>query len=123
MMRNGLLMPVAALATLMMLAGCAKDAQGIDPGSLTVKNSAAAGAKPSASAACISLKPISPNRGKPGGPTLADIEAALDRDNPIGRVRNLVGDTGPTLRQVDEHNAALGALCSGGENGVGKGGH
>lgn len=64
-------------------------------------------------AACLALEHIAPNRGKPGGPTTEDIAAALDRDNPIGRVRNLVGDTSPTLKQIDKHNAALDSLCGG----------
>ncbi len=54
---------------------------------------------------------ISPNRGKPGGATAEDIDAALDRDNPIGRVRNLVGDNASTITAVDKNNAALAVLC------------
>lgn len=97
------LKPAALLALLTMLAGCASTTQEIAPGTPTR----------SSNAACLSIEPISPNRGKPGGATTEDVATALDRDNPIGRVRNLVGDTDSTLRSVDKNNAALKALCGG----------
>lgn len=64
--------------------------------------------------ACLSLKQIHPNRGKPaalGAITPEEVEALLDRDNPIDRVRNLVGDNSGTLTQIDGNNAALKTLC------------
>lgn len=64
-----------------------------------------------ANATCIVLTEVKVNRGKPGGPTTEDIAAALDRDRPIERVRNLVGDTSSTLTQVDANNARLKSLC------------
>lgn len=100
-MRAGLLLP------LMMLAGCASLTTGTGPGTQTG----------SSDAACISIDPISPNRGKPGGPSTEDISAALDRDHPVDRVRNLVGDTSSTLKQVDKNNAARKALCEVGDAG------
>lgn len=60
------------------------------------------------------MSPISPNRGKPGGPSTEEIAAALDWDHPVERVRNLVGDTSGTLTQIDKNNAAYRALCGGG---------
>jgi hypothetical protein len=86
----------------MMLAACAKDTQVTSPGTLISSG------KP---AACLSLSHISPNRGKPGGPSTEDISAALDKAHPIEVVRNLVGDTSQTLTQVDRNNAALATLC------------
>lgn len=97
----------ALLLPLMMMAACGSLTQGTKNGTQTG----------SADAACIAIDPISPNRGKPGGPTTEDISAALDRDHPIERVRNLVGDTDPTLRQVDKNNAARKALCGVGDAG------
>ena len=90
------------LAPAMMLAACATNTPGISLGTPTVSG------KP---AVCLSLQPISPNRGKPSGVSLEDIEAVLNRDNPVSRVRNLVGDTTMTLAQVDRANAAITALC------------
>lgn len=63
-------------------------------------------------AACIEFKRIEYRQGKPGGATVADIEAQLKRDNPIARVRNFVGDTMPTRAQVIEHNAVWDCLCA-----------
>lgn len=103
----------ALLSLLMMLAGCANPTKGTDPGAPTISG------RP---AACLSLDIIEANRGKPGGATTEDISAALDRDMPVARVRNLVGDTDPTLRQIDHNNAAVRALCNGGRNG-GSGDH
>jgi hypothetical protein len=97
----------AMLLPLMMLAGCASPTMGTANGTPTR----------SSDAACITIDPISPNRGKPGGPTTEDISAALDRDHPVERVRNLVGDTDSTLKQVDKNNAARKALCEVGNAG------
>lgn len=57
---------------------------------------------------------IVPNRGKPkelGPIKTEEIAALLDRDHPVDRVRNLVGDNTNTLTQVDANNAALDTLC------------
>lgn len=96
------LMLLALLIVGMTTAGCATHTQEIATSTPMVSGKAAV---------CLSLEPIRPSRGKPGGPTTEDISAALDRDNPIGRVRNLVGDTSSTLTQVDRNNAALASLC------------
>lgn len=48
--------------------------------------------------------------GKPNV-TVADVKAQLARDNPLGRVRNFVGDTNQTIAQVKEYNSAWHALC------------
>lgn len=88
------------------LVGCASPTPVTSPGAQTS----------SASAACLSLAPVEVNRGKPGGPSTEDVAAALDRDHPIERVRNLVGDTSSTLTQVDRNNAAIASLCGGGTN-------
>lgn len=103
---------LALLALPMMMAGCASPTQGTNLGTLTVSG------KP---AACLSLVQVQPNRGKPGGPTVEDVEALLDKDNPIGRVRNMVGDTAPTIAKNDKNNAALKALC--GDSNVDQGRH
>ena len=91
------------LAPLMILGGCATHTLATAPGTQTGSDDAA----------CVAMAHISPNRGKPGGVTTEDISAALDRDHPVDRVRNLVGDTSSTLTQVDKNNAARDALCGG----------
>lgn len=108
-MHKKLLTRAALLGLLTMLAGCATDGQGIGS-SIQTPSTETAKQQP-ATAACIAIAPISPSRGKPGGATTEDIAAALDRDHPIERVRNLVGDTSGTLKQVDQNNAARSALC------------
>lgn len=107
-MHKKLSMRAALLGSVMTLAGCGSPMLGTANGTLTTSG------KP---AACLSLEHVAPNRGKPGGVTTEDIAAALDRDNPVARVRNLVGDTAPTIRSVDKNNAALAALCEGSEGG------
>jgi hypothetical protein len=110
-MHKGLLTRAATLALLTMLAGCGTPSQETAPGPLTASGKPQA--KP-ATAACLSIAPITPNRGKPeklGPITTEEIAALLDRDNPIDRVRNWVGDTSPTLTQIDKNNAAREALC------------
>lgn len=91
----------ALLCALTTLAGCASPDRETARGAPTG----------SSEAACLALAPIAPNRGKPGGVTIEDLAAVLDRDRPIERARNLLGDTAGTLRQVDGNNAALVALC------------
>lgn len=102
-MRAKLTMPALLLPLLMTLAGCATNTLATSPGTQTGSDDAA----------CLTVKHITPNRGKPGGPTTEDISAALDRDEPVSRVRNLVGDTSSTLTLIDKNNAALDALCGG----------
>lgn len=106
-MHRGLWTRAALLVPLMMLAACASPTSGTSLGTPTASGDPAT---------CLSLETIKPNRGKPGGPTTEDISASLDRDSPIERVRNLVGDTSSTLTQVDKYNAALASLCDGGAN-------
>lgn len=98
---------LALLALLTTLGACATHTLETGPGTLT------ASARP---AACIALQAISPSRGKPGGPSTEELGAALDKDHPVERVRNLVGDTAPTLAQIDRYNAALVSLCGEGAN-------
>lgn len=102
MTHEKLLTRAALLVPLMMLAGCGDNIRATSLGTQTPSGNAAA---------CISLEHIAPNRGKPGGVTIEDIAAALDRDHPVERVRNLVGDTANTLKVVDRNNAALASLC------------
>lgn len=106
-MHKKLSMQVAGLALLTMLGACANRDQASPVGTPT------ASGKP---AVCLSLERHAPNRGKPGGATTEDIAALLDRDNPVGRVRNLVGDTAPTIRALDKNNAAIDSLCNNGES-------
>lgn len=94
-------MRAVTLALLTTLGACASPTLGTSPGTQTS----------SADAACISLARIDVNRGKPGGATAEDVSAALLKDHPIERVRNLVGDTSFTLTQADRNNAALASLC------------
>lgn len=91
------------LMLLTLLGACASRGPATDPG----------GPTGSTRAACLALGPIAPNRGKPGGASTEDVAGALDRDRPLAQVRNLVGDTDGTLRQVDAYNAARRALCGG----------
>lgn len=101
-MRAKLSTLVVVLTLPIAMAGrCATDAPVIEPGIPTRSNDAL----------CIALDHISPNRGKPGGATIEDIAAALDRDHPVDRVRNVVGDTAGTLKQIDKNNAARAELC------------
>lgn len=95
---------VVLLTLTMLLAACADRMQATSPGTLISSG------KP---AVCLSLAPISPNRGKPGGVSTEDVATTLDRDRPIERLRNLVGDTDKTLQQIDHYNAVLTSLCGG----------
>lgn len=60
---------------------------------------------------CLMFKTITVNRGKPGGATVEDMASMLDRDSPVKRMRNLIGDTDKTLAQIEEHNAAVRCYC------------
>lgn len=105
MTQGKLSMRAALLGLTMLLAGCANSGRETNLGTQTPSDNAAT---------CISVIHIAPNRGKPGGITTEDISAALDRDHPIERIRNLVGDNSNTLMQIDKNNAALAILCGGG---------
>lgn len=100
-MRKKLLTLAVLLLPMILLASCGTSTQGTNLGTPTPSG------KP---AVCLSLEHITPNRGKPGV-TPEDITAALARDSPIGRVRNVVGDNASTLIQIDKNNAALDSLC------------
>lgn len=108
-MRKGLLTRATLLGLLTTLGGCATSTLGTGPGTQTGSGS---------SATCLALHPITPSRGKPGGPTIEELAAVLDRDHPVERSRNFLGDTDATLRQVDQNNAALIALCGGANGGL-----
>ena len=64
-------------------------------------------------AVCTEMDRITYSTGKPGV-TAADVEAALalpPQSNPLGHVRNLLGDTTPTIAQIQDGNAVLDRLC------------
>lgn len=60
--------------------------------------------------ACVVFEVIHYSVGKPNL-TVADVKAQAARDNPLGRVRNYVGDTKQTIEQAKAHNAAWHSLC------------
>lgn len=60
--------------------------------------------------ACDEFQVIHFSTGKPGV-TADNIAAELKRENPVGHVRNVVGDTSQTIAQIKESNAAYHALC------------
>lgn len=98
-------------ASLLILAACADRMGTIDPGTLTAANKpVTVNGKPPA---CSEFQIIRPNKGKPGGASILDVQGALTQPDPIGRARNYLGDTGPTLAQIAEHNAAWHTLCDG----------
>lgn len=98
----------AALFVLTILAACASRLPTIDPGIPTTLPSV--NGKP---VACSEFEIIHASTGKPGGATVQDVQDALQKPDPIGHVRNVVGDTTKTLAQVREHNAGYRALCDG----------
>lgn len=61
--------------------------------------------------ACSEFSAISINKGKPGL-TVGDVqEQAARTDDPIGHVRNYVGDTSQTIAEVTIHNAIFDRIC------------
>lgn len=65
-------------------------------------------------ATCTDITVVHYSTGKPDL-TIADVQAALALPataNPLGHARNLLGDTVPTIAQVQDNNAVLDRLCS-----------
>jgi hypothetical protein len=64
-------------------------------------------------AVCSEIDIVHYSTGKPDV-TVADVQAALTlppQANPLGHARNLLGDTTPTMAQIQDNNAVLDRLC------------
>lgn len=84
------------------------------PGLLIPTQSGSTQDAPPKPAVCSEITIVHYNNGKPDV-TIADVQAALALPataNPLGHARNLLGDTVPTLAQVQDNNAVLDRLCS-----------
>jgi hypothetical protein len=106
---------VPALAMLLALMGCvSSDGLIRMPGLLIpTQSGSTADARP-APAVCSEITIVHYSVGKPAV-TVADIQAALalpESANPLGHARNLLGDTVPTIAQVQDNNAVLDRLCA-----------
>lgn len=102
---------LCAIALLLILTACANPSLTIGPGTLTGPIKAKPVTVNGKPPACSEFSLIRPNRGKPGGASILDVQGALVQEDGLGRARNYLGDTSGTLAQVDEHNAAWHALC------------
>lgn len=63
---------------------------------------------------CSEIDVVHYSAGKPAV-TVADVQAALalpDATLALGHARNLLGDTTPTIAQVQDNNAVLERLCA-----------
>lgn len=64
-------------------------------------------------AVCSEIDKINYSAGKPGV-TVADVQAALSLPpsaNPLGKARNLLGDTVVTISAAQDANAVIDRLC------------
>ncbi len=60
---------------------------------------------------CSEFDPVTYSNGKPGV-TVADVlEALKSPDNPLGKARNILGDTNMTKGQIDVYMAQRARLC------------
>lgn len=99
----------SAVSSLLILGACGMT-QGLSapaaPGIPTSKGKAAI--KP---LSCSEFDPVTYSNGKPGV-TVADIQEALKSpENPLGKARNLLGDTNVTKGQIDVYMAERARLC------------
>jgi hypothetical protein len=60
---------------------------------------------------CSEFDPVTYSNGKPGA-TVGDVQEALKSpDNPLGKARNILGDTNVTKGQIDVYMAERARLC------------
>lgn len=99
----------SAAVSLLILAGCGATLP------LKAPVAATSPAQPNKAAprplGCSEFDPVTYSNGKPD-PTVKDVQDALaSTDNPLGKARNVLGDTVTTKGQIDVYMRERQALC------------
>ncbi len=96
----------SAVALLLILAGCGTTPpSSAQPGPGTLTNKV----RP---LACSDFDPVTYSNGKPGVTKEDVAEALKDQKDPLGRARNILGDTNVTKGQIDVYMAQRRGLCA-----------
>lgn len=102
---------ISALALIVILAGCAQTPAPPAPVAPTIQV-VQGKTKVIQPLGCTEFDPVTYSNGKPDA-TVKDVQDALaDPTNPLGKARNVLGDSSVTKGQVDVYMRERGALCT-----------